>query len=247
MENLNVKEIKDEDDEEDEEINEENEDNIGKIDKGENQNNYKKNQQKNYDNYLKEFLSHPNSRNDSANLYSSQKVNEKNGNTNYITTNNNAGKQNTGTNNESGANEKRTGTYTASNGKTYSTVGSISIPSIDVNYPILSETSDSLLKVSVCKFWGCDPNEVGNLCIVGHNYKNNQFFSRLSELNVGDKVFLTPNNGKDLKYLVYNKYEIEETDMECTNQNTNVNVEITLITCTKDKKKRLVVKCKAVI
>ena len=68
LENLNVKEIKDEDDEEDEEINEENEDNIGKIDKGENQNNYKKNQQKNYDNYLKEFLSHPNSRNDSANL-----------------------------------------------------------------------------------------------------------------------------------------------------------------------------------
>ena len=68
LENLNVKEIKDEDDEEDEEINEENEDNIGKIDKGENQNNYKKNQQKNYDNYLKELLSHPNSRNDSANL-----------------------------------------------------------------------------------------------------------------------------------------------------------------------------------
>ena len=56
LENLNVKEIKEEDDEEDEEINEENEDNIGKIDKGENQNNFKKNQQKNYDNYLKEFL-----------------------------------------------------------------------------------------------------------------------------------------------------------------------------------------------
>ena len=132
-------------------------------------------------------------------------------------------------------------------GKQYRVLGKIIIPKISIHYPIINETSEEYLKIAPTKLYGPEINEVGNLCIVGHNYKNNQFFSRLSELNVGDKVFLTPNNGKDLKYLVYNKYEIEETDMECTNQNTNGNVEITLITCTKDKKKRLVVKCKAVI
>ena len=67
--------------------------------------------------------------------------------------------------------------YTASNGRTYTMVGKVSIPSINVNYPILSETTDALLKVSVCKFWGCEPNEVGNLCIAGHNYRNSRFFS----------------------------------------------------------------------
>ena len=50
--------------------------------------------------------------------------------------------------------------------------------------------------------------------LVGHNYKNDQFFSRLSELNIGDKVYLTPNKGKDMIYLVYDKYEIAENDME---------------------------------
>ncbi len=47
--------------------------------------------------------------------------------------------------------------------------------------------------------------------------QNEQFFSRLSELNIGDKVYLTPNKGKGMIYLVYDKYEIAENDMECTN------------------------------
>ena len=47
-----------------------------------------------------------------------------------------------------------------SNGEKYYTVGTINIPSINVNYPILSETSVELLKISPCKFWGPNPNEV---------------------------------------------------------------------------------------
>ena len=42
-------------------------------------------------------------------------------------------------------------TYTASNGKNYDIVGIIKIPSIDIRYPILAETNDELLKVSVCR------------------------------------------------------------------------------------------------
>ena len=68
-----------------------------------------------------------------------------------------------------------TDTYKASNGNTYKIVGKIKIPSINVDYSILSETSDELLKVSVCKFWGANPNQIGNLCIAGHNYWNNRF------------------------------------------------------------------------
>lgn len=133
------------------------------------------------------------------------------------------------------------------NGNKYRILGKITIPKIGIYYPIIYETSEDYLKIAPTKLFGPNVNEVGNLCIVGHNYKNEQFFSRLSELNIGDKVYLTPNKGKDMIYLVYDKYEITENDMECTSQDTNGNIELTLITCAAKKKNRLVVKCKAIV
>lgn len=131
-------------------------------------------------------------------------------------------------------------------GNEYRVAGKITIPKISIQYPIIYETTEDYLKIAPTKLFGPDVNEVGNLCIVGHNYKNNQFFSRLSELNIGDKVYLTPNKGQDMIYLVYDKYEISENNMECTSQETNGNIELTLITCTAKIKNRLVVKCKAI-
>lgn len=131
-------------------------------------------------------------------------------------------------------------------GNEYRIVGEITIPKIKIQYPIIYETSENYLKIAPTKLFGPDVNEVGNLCIVGHNYKNKQFFSRLSELDIGDEVYLKANNGKGMIYLVYDKYEIAEDDMQCTSQETNGNIELTLITCTTKKKNRLVVKCKAI-
>lgn len=136
--------------------------------------------------------------------------------------------------------------YTAPNGKTYTTVGSINIPKIDVNYPILSETSDSLLKVSVCKFWGCDPNQVGNLCIAGHNYRNSRFFSKVLNLVVGDTIEITDLYSQTLTYSVYDKYTVDPTDVSCTSQITNGKKIVTLITCTNDSKQRVVVKAQEI-
>ena len=139
-----------------------------------------------------------------------------------------------------------TGTYTAPNGQKYVTVGAINIPSIDVNYPILSETSDKLLKVSVCKFWGCNPNEVGNLCIAGHNYRNSKFFSKVLRLTVGDIIEITDLGDRTLKYSVYDKFTVDPTDVSCTSQLTNGKKVVTLITCTNDSKQRVVVKARAI-
>jgi LPXTG-site transpeptidase (sortase) family protein len=120
------------------------------------------------------------------------------------------------------------------------------IPSIDVNYPILSETSDKLLKVSVCKFWGCNPNEVGNLCIAGHNYRNSKFFSKVLKLTVGDIIEITDLGDRTLKYSVYDKFTVDPTDVSCTSQLTNGKKIVTLITCTNDSKQRVVVKAKEI-
>lgn len=131
-------------------------------------------------------------------------------------------------------------------GKKYRVAGEISIPKISVNYPIVYETTEEYLKIAPTKLYGPDINEVGNLCIVGHNYKNKQFFSRIKELDVNDKVYLTTNKGEKYTYLVYDKYEVNEKDLSCTSQDTNGNIEVTLITCASAKKKRLVVKCRAI-
>lgn len=133
-----------------------------------------------------------------------------------------------------------------SKGEQFRVAGGIRIPKINVNYPIVYETTEEYLKIAPTKLFGPDINEVGNFCIVGHNYKNEQFFSRLSELEENDKIYLTSNKGETLTYYVYDKYEVSETDLSCTNQDTNGNIELTLITCTNKKSDRLVVKCKVI-
>ena len=136
--------------------------------------------------------------------------------------------------------------YVTQSGQSYTTEAVLNIPSLGINYPVLSETSEELLKISLNKFWGPSPNEVGNYCIVGHNYKNKKMFGKLSEIKNGDVVELTDNSGKTVKYTVYNKYVVEPDDVSCTSQLTNGNKEVTLITCTNYGKQRLVVKARQV-
>ena len=142
-------------------------------------------------------------------------------------------------------NKITTQTYTASNGTTYTVEAILNIPRLSINYPIISETSEELLKISLNKYWGPGPNEVGNYCIVGHNYKNKKMFGRLNEIVSGDTVELTDMDGNTLKYTVYDKYVVEPTDVACTSQLTNGNKEVTLITCTNYGQQRLVVKARA--
>ena len=134
-------------------------------------------------------------------------------------------------------------TYMASDGTQYTTEAVLKIPSLDINYPILSETSEELLKISLNKYWGPKPNEIGNYCIVGHNYKNGKMFGKLSKIEVGDKIVLTDNQKKSIEYQVYNKYVVAPDDVRCTSQLTGGKREVTLITCTNYGTQRLVVKC----
>jgi len=132
--------------------------------------------------------------------------------------------------------------HTTETGKQYSTVSVLNIPKIGINYPVLSESTDELLKISLCKFWGPQANEVGNYCIVGHNYKNETFFGRLDELVNGDIIELKDLTGRIIKYEVYDQYIVEPDDVDCTSQLTAGKKEVTLITCTNGGKQRRVIK-----
>lgn len=137
-------------------------------------------------------------------------------------------------------------------GYEYSTVATIKIPKINIEYPIIdgptdtAEETEALLKISPTKFWGPEPNEVGNFCVVGHNYRNTRFFSKVPTLENGDVIEITDLSGKTIQYKVYSKYEVEPTDVSCTTQLTNGKKEVTLITCTDDSNYRVVVKAREV-
>ena len=130
------------------------------------------------------------------------------------------------------------------NGNNCSVIGVIEIPKINIKYPILSDISDELLKISVCRFYGPYPNQIGNLCIAAHNYDDNNFFSNLYKLNIGDIVNIYDINNSVISYSIYDKFEISENDTFCTNQNTIKKKEITLVTCNNINNNRLIVKAR---
>ena len=137
-------------------------------------------------------------------------------------------------------------TTVASDGTEYYTIGRINIPSINCNYPIFSTTTTELLKIAPCKFWGADPNQVGNFCIVGHNYRNRLFFSKVPNMENGEIIEITDLDGITLQYMVYDKYIIDPDDLACTSQYTEGRKEITVITCTNDGSQRVVVKAREI-
>ena len=117
----------------------------------------------------------------------------------------------------------------------------LKVPRLGIEYPVLADTSEELLKISVNKLWGPEPNKVGNYCVVGHNYKSGKMFGKLNNIKMGDEILLTDLTGKTITYIAEKKYDIEPTDVSCTSQLTNGKREITLITCSYSGTKRLVV------
>ena len=125
-------------------------------------------------------------------------------------------------------------------------IGIIKIDKINLNYSILSISNNDLLDISVCRFAGPMPNQVGNLCIAGHNYVDYKFFSRLNELEINDQITIYDLNGNSLNYSIYYIYEATYNDTSCTFQNTNNMKLVTLVTCNNVNGKRLVVHAKAI-
>lgn len=141
---------------------------------------------------------------------------------------------------------------TSASGYRYKIIATVQIPKINIQYTVVQgetgslEETEALLKSSPVKYHGYDPNEVGNFCIVGHNYRNSRFFSKVPNLVVGDIVKLTDLTGRTIDYEVYDKHTVDQDDTRDTTQLTGGRKEVTLITCTNDSKLRVIVRCKEV-
>ena len=132
--------------------------------------------------------------------------------------------------NQSSQLQNATSTYTASNGKKYEAIGIVRIPKINISYPILAQTTNvDVMKVAPYKFWGANPNEVGNLCIIGHNYRRKGvFFSDVPSLTVGDIVEVQDLSQRTIQYEVYDLHTVDPNDRSDTTQYTNGKKEVTL-------------------
>lgn len=140
-------------------------------------------------------------------------------------------------------------TKVSKDGVSYSQEAILKIPAINIEYVVLSDTSPELLFVSLNKFFGPNPNEVGNYCIAGHYYESGKMFGKLHKLKNGDIAELTDLYGRTVKYEVYDKKVVEPYDTSCTSQRATLDTntrELTLITCTNHGKQRLVVKLREV-
>lgn len=116
------------------------------------------------------------------------------------------------------------------------------IPKIDLETYVLDKYTTERMDLCPTKFWGSDPNEIGNFCITGHNYKKENMFYNLIDLSVGDEFYLLDNKNGKFTYTIYDIYKVKPENTNCLNQNTNGKREVTLITCVNYSNTRLIIK-----
>lgn len=122
-------------------------------------------------------------------------------------------------------------------------IGILEIPEINQELPIIGKWSYDLLKISICRYKGPDPNEKGNLVLIGHNYKSGAHFGDLSELSVGSEVFLTnAKTGVRVRYEVYQIKSIAP-DAFSALKSYRGTAGLTLMTCRNNGTNRLLVRC----
>lgn len=154
--------------------------------------------------------------------------------------------QNIVTNNTTSGSSSQEGTRQVTYFNNFVMIGYIEIPKINIKYPVLEKETVASLEKSVAVRYPDSAilNEPGNVVIVGHNYRNGQFFSNLEKVATGDMVKITDTKGQTLIYTIYEKYETTPEDVAYITRNVGDNTEITLVTCTDDSNARIIVKAR---
>ena len=126
--------------------------------------------------------------------------------------------------------------------KGFEVLGTMEIPKTNFKYPVLApNVTTKKLETSVVFLYGNGLNQVGNSVIIGHNYRNGLFFSNNKKLSIGDKIYVTDNDGNKIEYTIYDKFETTPEDTSFYQRDTAGKPELTLSTCTDDSKARTIV------
>ena len=121
----------------------------------------------------------------------------------------------------------------------YECIGILSIPVLDLEFPVLTDWSYAKLKKAPCHYYGSCYEK--DFVIAAHNYKAH--FGRLSELQAGDVVVFTDVSGTAHYYEVV---ILETLPKNATKEMITSGFDLSLYTCTLGGGSRVTVRCNAV-
>lgn len=118
----------------------------------------------------------------------------------------------------------------------YNYIGYLSIPSLDLELPVMSEWDYRRLRIAPCRYAGSTKTD--NLVIMAHNYARH--FGNLTQLTEGELVFFTDMDGVASCYEVAEVVTMKPTEAE---EMTAGEYALTLFTCTYGGRSRVAVRC----
>lgn len=118
----------------------------------------------------------------------------------------------------------------------YAYIGYISMPTLDLELPIMSEWDYKRLKVAPCRYTGSVNGD--DLVLLAHNYTKH--FGKIRRLTAGDIVSFTDVDGVTTHYEVISLVTLQPTDVEKV---TASGYDLTLFTCTYGGSTRVTVYC----
>lgn len=117
----------------------------------------------------------------------------------------------------------------------YAMIGTVRVPAVEIELPVLSSWSYALLDVAPCRYQGSVSGK--NMTIIGHNYKSH--FTPLHKAAVGDEVSFEDVNGKVYRYCVAEITYLHKNEGE----KLPSDYPLTLLTCTPGGQNRIIVRC----
>lgn len=119
-------------------------------------------------------------------------------------------------------------------------IGTVTIPSINLNLPINASYSYDKLKKSPCLYYGILNTK--NFVICAHSYAKH--FKYIGQLKNDDIVIITDLNNNSYYYQVEMIEEIESTNID---KMLNSDFDLTLFTCSNSGLTRITVRCNKII
>ena len=115
-------------------------------------------------------------------------------------------------------------------------IGYLTIPSFELELPVMADWSMEKLQIAPCLQYGSPLTD--DAVIAGHNFK--QHFRALHDIQVGERITFTDMNGYLIEYTVA---DVEIIDPRNVYDVINSEYDLILYTCTTGGQSRVTVRC----
>ncbi|MDO5033723.1 MAG: sortase [Eubacteriales bacterium] len=118
----------------------------------------------------------------------------------------------------------------------YDYIGYLTLPSLDLELPVMSEWDYTRLELAPCRQFGSSRTD--DLVIAAHNGPNH--FGLLFQLTPGDRIYFTDFDGLKNRYEVVNQMALAPTEVAAVQ---NSGYDLVLYTCSYSAQNRVTVFC----